>query len=125
MKTLTRYMGKYRFQSIMAPLLKMAEALFDLFVPLVMARLINTGIGNNDREYILKQTGVSIFRYLYKPGRYVTTVALANDASITEDSILTVTSSGWYWLHLVWQLAVIAGAVWGICRLIKARRKNG
>ena len=48
-------MGKYRFQSIMAPLMKMAEALFDLFVPLVMARLINTGIGNNDREYILKR----------------------------------------------------------------------
>ena len=53
-------MGKYRFQSIMAPLLKMAEALFDLFVPLVMARLINTGIGNNDREYILKQTGILV-----------------------------------------------------------------
>ena len=53
-------MGKYRFQSIMAPLMKMAEALFDLFVPLVMARLINTGIGNNDREYILKQTGILV-----------------------------------------------------------------
>ena len=53
-------MGKYRFQSIMAPLLKMADALFDLFVPLVMARLINTGIGNNDREYILKQTGILV-----------------------------------------------------------------
>ncbi len=78
-----------------------------------------------DGTYILKQTGVSIFRYLYKPGRYVTTVALANDASITEDSVLTVTSSGWYWLHLVWQLAVIAGAVWGISRLIKKNKSKG
>ncbi|MBR2672682.1 MAG: ABC transporter ATP-binding protein [Oscillospiraceae bacterium] len=60
MRLLGKYMGKYRFQSVMAPLLKMAEALFDLFVPIVMARLINTGIGNGDRAYILKQTGILV-----------------------------------------------------------------
>ena len=76
-----------------------------------------------DGTYTLKQNGVSIFRYLYKPGQYVTTVALANDISITADSVLKVTSSGWNWLHFVWQLAVIAGAVWGIVRLIKARKQ--
>ena len=54
-KKIARYMGRYKLESIMAPLLKMTEALFDLFVPLVMARIINRGISTGDREYIYSQ----------------------------------------------------------------------
>ena len=48
MKYLIIYLKKYMRESILAPLFKMLEALFDLFVPIVVARLINTGIGERD-----------------------------------------------------------------------------
>ena len=48
MKYLKIYLKKYMRESILAPLFKMLEALFDLFVPIVVARLINTGIGERD-----------------------------------------------------------------------------
>ena len=38
------YMKKYRVQSLLAPLFKMTEALFDLFVPLVVSGIIDGGI---------------------------------------------------------------------------------
>ena len=52
MKYLKRYLKKYMRESILAPLFKMLEALFDLFVPIVIARLINTGIGQKDNGVI-------------------------------------------------------------------------
>lgn len=44
----------YRKESILAPLFKLLESLFDLFVPLVIAGIINKGIYNNDFHYVLK-----------------------------------------------------------------------
>ena len=44
MKYLFSYLKKYRAESILAPLFKMLEAFFDLRVPLIVARIINTGI---------------------------------------------------------------------------------
>lgn len=44
----------YRKESILAPLFKLLESLFDLFVPLVIAGIINKGINNNDFHYVLK-----------------------------------------------------------------------
>lgn len=44
----------YKKESILAPLFKLLEALFDLFVPLVIAGIINKGINNNDFHYVLK-----------------------------------------------------------------------
>lgn len=54
MKSLLKYMKDYRKEAILAPLFKMLEALFDLFVPLVMAALIDNGIGREDRSYIFR-----------------------------------------------------------------------
>jgi ABC-type multidrug transport system fused ATPase/permease subunit len=57
-------MKKYRFESIIAPLFKMLEAMFDLLVPLVVANIINTGIAARDTGYILGQCGLLILMAL-------------------------------------------------------------
>lgn len=44
----------YKKESILAPLFKLLESLFDLFVPLVIAGIINNGINNNDFHYVVK-----------------------------------------------------------------------
>ena len=45
MRALAAYLRPYRKESILAPLFKLLEALFDLLVPLVVARMINAGGG--------------------------------------------------------------------------------
>ena len=56
MKYLLRYLRPYLKETILAPALKMTEALIDLFVPLVIAGIIDIGIGGNDRGYIIKMS---------------------------------------------------------------------
>lgn len=53
MKKLLKYLNHYKKESVIAPLFKMLEATFELFVPLVMADIIDIGIANRDTEYIL------------------------------------------------------------------------
>lgn len=53
MKNLLKYLSNYKKESIIAPLFKMLEATFELFVPLVMADIIDIGIANEDTDYIL------------------------------------------------------------------------
>ncbi len=54
MKLFFRYMKHYKVQSILAPLFKMLEAVFELLVPLVVARMIDSGIANHDRGELMK-----------------------------------------------------------------------
>ena len=54
MKKLLVFLKHYKIETIMAPLFKLLEASFELFVPLVMASLIDIGIGNKDEGYIIK-----------------------------------------------------------------------
>lgn len=60
MKSLLKYLKDYKKESFLAPLFKMLEASFELFVPLVMAAIIDTGIANNDRGYIFRMGGVLV-----------------------------------------------------------------
>ena len=60
MKTLLAYLKDYKKESILAPLFKMLEASFELFVPLVMAAIIDMGIANQDKPYIVKMCFVLI-----------------------------------------------------------------
>ena len=60
MKTLLAYLKGYKKESILAPLFKMLEASFELFVPLVMAAIIDVGIANKDKPYIAKMCFVLI-----------------------------------------------------------------
>lgn len=60
MKELLKYLRHYIKESILAPLFKMLEASFELFVPLVMAAIIDTGIKNSDKPYIFKMAIVLV-----------------------------------------------------------------
>lgn len=60
MKELLKYLRHYVKESILAPLFKMLEASFELFVPLVMAAIIDTGIKNSDKPYIFKMAMVLV-----------------------------------------------------------------
>ena len=60
MKTLLAYLKGYKKESILAPLFKMLEASFELFVPLVMAAIIDVGIANQNKPYIVKMCLVLI-----------------------------------------------------------------
>lgn len=52
MKKLLIYLKDYKKETVLAPLFKMLEAMFELFVPLVMADIIDIGIASGDRHYI-------------------------------------------------------------------------
>ncbi len=58
MKKMLSYLSGYRKESVIAPLFKMLEATFDLFVPLVMADIVNVGIAARDIRYILVRCGL-------------------------------------------------------------------
>ena len=60
MKAMLRYLDGYRRETVIAPLFKMLEALFDLFVPLVMADIIDHGIAAGDTRYILLRCGLLV-----------------------------------------------------------------
>lgn len=52
MKNLLQYIKQYRKEAVLGPLFKLTEALFELFVPLVVAKIIDSGIGNSDKHII-------------------------------------------------------------------------
>ena len=54
MRKLLIYLKDYKKESVLAPLFKMLEAIFELFVPLVMSAVIDVGIKNSDKPYIIK-----------------------------------------------------------------------
>ncbi len=56
MKNLLKYMKRYRVEAILGPLFKLTEALFELFVPLVVADIIDKGIGLQDKSYIISRS---------------------------------------------------------------------
>lgn len=60
MKSLLKYLRGYIKESIIAPLFKMLEACFELFVPIVTARIIDVGIKHSDRSYIWAQCALLI-----------------------------------------------------------------
>ena len=61
MKNLLKYLKHYSKESIIAPLFKMLEASFELFIPIVMAEIIDVGIKNTDQPYIWKMCVVMVF----------------------------------------------------------------
>ena len=54
MKKLLVYLKEYTLECVLGPLFKLLEASFELMVPLVMASVIDTGIANGDRDYIIR-----------------------------------------------------------------------
>lgn len=60
MKIVLQILKKYRKECILAPLFKMLEAIFELLVPLVVADIIDNGIGFSDKPYIIKMALVLV-----------------------------------------------------------------
>ena len=58
MNKMLDYLNGYKRECVLAPLFKMLEASFDLFVPLVMADIVNVGIAAHDFHYILTRCGI-------------------------------------------------------------------
>ena len=52
MKKILIFLNDYKKESVIAPLFKMLEAIFELIVPLVVAQIIDEGIKNGDTNYI-------------------------------------------------------------------------
>lgn len=60
MNKLKPYLKPYLKETILAPLFKLFEAILELFVPLIMAVIIDKGIGNKDTAMILQQGAILI-----------------------------------------------------------------
>ena len=58
MKSLGIYLKPYIKESILAPIFKFLEVLFDLLVPVVVAQIIDVGVANNNHTYIVERFGV-------------------------------------------------------------------
>lgn len=58
MKMILKYLKDYKIESIMGPLFKLLEACFELLVPLVMAKVIDVGIKDQNMSYILMMGGL-------------------------------------------------------------------
>ena len=55
MKKVLTYLTNYKKECVFAPLFKMLEASFELLVPLVMASVIDIGIANGDKQYVIQR----------------------------------------------------------------------
>ena len=60
LKKLLKYMKGYGKECVLGPLFKLLEASFELLVPLVVADIVDKGIGNGDGNYVVKMCGVMI-----------------------------------------------------------------
>ena len=60
MKKLLVYLKDYKKETVLAPLFKMLEATFELFVPLVMAAIIDRGIGGGNTSYVFRMGGILV-----------------------------------------------------------------
>ena len=60
MKKLLKYMKGYGKECVLGPLFKLLEASFELLVPLVVADIVDRGIGNGDGSYVVKMCGIMI-----------------------------------------------------------------
>ncbi len=58
MRKLLVYLKDYKKESVLGPLFKLLEASFELFVPLVIARIVDTGIDGGDYGYVWRMGGV-------------------------------------------------------------------
>ena len=55
MSKLLKYLKEYKIESILAPFFKLIEVAFELIVPLIVSTIIDVGIENGDKVYIIKR----------------------------------------------------------------------
>ena len=81
MKRLFPYLTAYRKECVLAPLFKMLEAVFELFVPLVVASIIDRGIADQDVSFILSRGGILFLLALAGMGWAITAQYFAAKAA--------------------------------------------
>lgn len=57
---LTSYLAHFKKEVVFGPIFKLLEAVFELFVPLVMANIIDVGVKNGDVSFILSRGGILV-----------------------------------------------------------------
>ncbi|SCX75540.1 ABC transporter ATP-binding protein [Ruminococcus sp. YE282] len=57
---LRRFLKNYKKECIIGPICKLVEAILELFVPLVMAKIIDVGVKNGDSGYVIKMGGLLV-----------------------------------------------------------------
>ena len=82
MRKLLKYLKSYTKECIIAPLFKMLEASFELFIPLVVAAIVDTGIGGGDRVHVFKMSGVMVLLGLIGLGCAITAQFFAAKAAV-------------------------------------------
>lgn len=60
MKKLWVYLKDYKKESVLAPLFKLLEASFELLIPMVVAAIVDHGIGGNDLGYVYRMGGIMV-----------------------------------------------------------------
>ena len=60
MGKILRYLKNYKKEAVLGPFFKMLEALFELFIPLVVADIVNVGIAEGNTSYILARCGLMV-----------------------------------------------------------------
>ena len=82
MKKILQYMRGYGKECFLGPLFKLLEATFELFVPLVVASIVDTGISNSDTPYIIKMCLVMVALGIIGLGCAVTAQYFAAKAAV-------------------------------------------
>ena len=54
LKKILKYIRGYGKECVLGPLFKLLEASFELLIPLVVAKIVDVGIANQDRGYVVK-----------------------------------------------------------------------
>jgi len=60
LKKLSAYIGKYKLQALLSPILVLFEVVLEVFIPLLMGKIVDIGIPNKDFGYILKMGGLMV-----------------------------------------------------------------
>ena len=82
MRKLLKYMKGYGKECVLGPLFKLLEASFELFIPLVVAAIVDTGIGGSDRGYVIKMCLVMVLLGLVGLASAVTAQFFAAKAAV-------------------------------------------
>ena len=82
LRKLLKYMKGYGKECVVAPLFKLLEASFELLIPLVVASIVDTGIGNGDRGYVMKMVLLMVLLGLIGLGCAITAQYFAAKAAV-------------------------------------------
>jgi len=81
---LTNYLKKYKFKTILGPAIKFLEAVSDLITPILIALILDVGIPNNDKKYIII---ISVIVLLMNLAGFVCAIGCSKCASLVSRGV--------------------------------------